>query len=52
MLKAAAVALALSTTAPVTTVEDGAKPVVKQQEATTQIKKVNPCKNFGACDLK
>ncbi|MEC7690523.1 MAG: hypothetical protein VYE47_06915 [Pseudomonadota bacterium] len=50
MLKAAAVALALSTTAPVT-VEEGAKPVEKQQEATTQFQKMKPCTHLNACDL-
>lgn len=49
MLKAYAVALVLSTTAPVVATEQGAKPVDNAQEATTQYQKVLPCKWLNAC---
>ncbi|MBU2977366.1 hypothetical protein [Alteromonas sp. C1M14] len=49
MLKAYAVALVLSTTAPVVTAEQGAKPLDNTQEAATQYQKVLPCKWLNAC---
>ena len=52
MLKAYAVALVLSTSAPVTTTEEGAKPIDKQQETTTQLQKVRPCSRLNACEIK
>ena len=52
MLKAYAVALVLSTTTPVANTEEGAKPVEKQQEATTQYQKVKPCTHLNVCEVR